>query len=105
MFHGGEDGRATAATQSSVLDAAVAEWSRNAEVEVAAVARRAGVSAGLPYRYFGTRAGLLAALVEDFYGRLGIAAMMRAYDEPTWLQRERRRITDSRPPSSSVCAQ
>jgi AcrR family transcriptional regulator len=94
MFHGAEDGRTTVATQSSVLDAAVDEWSETAVVEVAAVARRAGVSAGLPYRHFGTRAGLLVALVEDFYGRQGHAAMMGVYDAPTWLQRERRRITD-----------
>ncbi|MCW2649733.1 MAG: hypothetical protein QOE41_3335 [Mycobacterium sp.] len=71
MFHGGEDGRTTVATQSSVLDASVSEWSETAEVEVAAVARRAGVSSGLPYRHFGTRAGLPVALVEDFYCRLG----------------------------------
>lgn len=83
-----------AATQRSLLDAAVAEWSETGEVEVAAVARRAGVSAGLPYRYFGTRAGLLIALVEDFYGRLEHAAVMRVYDAPTWLQRERGRVAD-----------
>ena len=71
-----------AATQRSLLDAAVAEWSETGEVEVAAVARRAGVSAGLPYRYFGTRAGLLIALVEDFYGRLEHAAVMRVIQSP-----------------------
>ena len=76
-----------AATQRSPLDAAVAEWSETGEAEVAAVARRAGVSAESPYRDFGTRAGLLIALVEDFYGRLEHAAVMRVYDAPTWLQR------------------
>jgi hypothetical protein len=59
-----------------------AEWSATGEVEVAAVARRAGVSAGLPYRYFGTRSGLLIALVDDFYGRLETAALLRSYDAP-----------------------
>jgi AcrR family transcriptional regulator len=82
------------ATRRALVDAAVAEWSETGEVEVAAIARRAGVSAGLPYRYFGTRSGLLIALVEDFYARLAEAAAMRHYDAPSWAQRERRRIED-----------
>lgn len=61
----------TVLTQGSVLDGAVAEWSETAEVEVPAVARRAGVSAGLPCPYFFARAGLLVALVEDFCGSAG----------------------------------
>ncbi|VAZ80326.1 HTH-type transcriptional regulator BetI [Mycobacterium persicum] len=82
------------ATQQALLDAAVAEWAETGELEVAAVARRAGVSAGLPYRYFGTRSGLLIALVQDFYQRLGAAVTLRNYDAPTWAGRERRRIRD-----------
>ena len=82
------------ATRRAVIDAAVAEWTVTGEVEVAAVARRAGVSAGLPYRYFGTRSGLLIALVEDFYSRLEDAAGMRRYDASSWIDRERRRIED-----------
>ena len=80
------------ATRRALIDAAVAEWTVTGEVEVAAVARRAGVSAGLPYRYFGTRSGLLIALVEDFYSRLEDAAGMRRYDASSWIDRERRRI-------------
>jgi AcrR family transcriptional regulator len=76
------------------LEAAAAEWSATGEVEVAAVGRRAGVSAGLPYRYFGTRSGLLIALVEDFYSRLGAAALLRSYDAATWAGREQQRIAD-----------
>ncbi|MBY0386934.1 MAG: TetR/AcrR family transcriptional regulator [Mycobacterium pseudokansasii] len=82
------------ATQRALLDAAVAEWAETGELEVAAVARRAGVSAGLPYRYFGTRSGLLIALVQDFYRRLGAAVTLRNYDAPTWAGRERQRIRD-----------
>ena len=82
------------ATRRALIDAAVAEWTVTGEVEVAAVARRAGVSAGLPYRYFGTRSGLLIALVEDFYSRLEDAAGMRRYDASSWIDRERRRIED-----------
>ncbi|WP_262490853.1 TetR/AcrR family transcriptional regulator [Mycobacterium simiae] len=82
------------ATQRALLDAAVAEWAETGELEVAAVARRAGVSAGLPYRYFGTRSGLLIALVQDFYHRLGTAVTFRNYAAPTWAGRERQRIRD-----------
>lgn len=64
------------------------------DLEVAAVARRAGVSVGLPYRYFGTRSGLLIAVVEDFYDKLGRASALRAYDAPTWAAREQQRIRD-----------
>ncbi|KZS64078.1 TetR/AcrR family transcriptional regulator [Mycobacterium pseudokansasii] len=81
-------------TQRALLEAAVAEWAETGELEVAAVARRAGVSTGLPYRYFRTRSGLLIALVEDFYRRLGEAATLRNYDAPTWADRERQRIRD-----------
>jgi len=83
-----------AATARLLLQAAVDEWVSAGEVEVAAVARRAGVSAGLPYRYFGTRSGLLIALVQDFYDRLGEAAAMRLYADDSWAGRERARIAD-----------
>ena len=81
-------------TRRALIDAAIAEWSVTGEMEVAGVARRAGVSAGLPYRYFGTRSGLLIALVEDFYARLDDAAGMRSYDASSWIDRERSRIED-----------
>lgn len=58
------------------------------------MARRAGVSTGLPYRYFGTRSGLLIAVLDAFFERLGDAAALRVYDAPTWAERERQRIED-----------
>ncbi len=60
----------------------------------AAVARRAGVSVGLPYRYFGTRTGLLIAVLDAFYDRLCDAAALREYDESSWAGREQHRIRD-----------
>ncbi|MDY7102511.1 MAG: TetR/AcrR family transcriptional regulator [Actinomycetota bacterium] len=83
-----------AATRARILEAAGAELVETGDLEVTAVAARAGVSAGLPYRYFGTRSGLLVAVVDDFYERLGRAAVYRRYDEETWAGRERRRIAD-----------
>jgi AcrR family transcriptional regulator len=61
-------------------------------LEVESVAQRAEVSVGLIYRHFGSRAGLIQAVMEDFYGRyrdhvLGINPFPRG----TWAERERRR--------------
>ena len=81
-------------TRRGILQAAADEWSATGEVEVAAVARRAGVSAGLPYRYFGTRSGLVIALVEDFFGRLETSVGMRQYPAATFVEREHQRIID-----------
>lgn len=42
---------------------------RRGGLEVESVAQRAGVSVGLIYRHFGSRAGLVQAVIEDFDGR------------------------------------
>ena len=62
---------------------------RGGTFEVASVAARAGVSVGLIYRHFGSRGGLLRAIVEDFYARFDAAIA----DPPgaTWAERERTR--------------
>ena len=39
-------------------------------LEMQAVAKRAKVSVGLAYHHFGSKAGLIAAVVEAFYNRL-----------------------------------
>lgn len=77
-----------------LVDAATEELAATGSFEVAAVARRAGVSTGLPYRYFGTRTGLLVAVIDAFYRRFSESIALKAYDAPTWAQRERLRITD-----------
>lgn len=83
-----------ARARQRLVEAATAELADTGSFEVAAVARRAGVSAGLPYRYFGTRTGLLVAVVDAFYQRFCDAIALRNYDAPTWAERERQRITD-----------
>lgn len=83
-----------AAARAKLLRAAAEELGETGQLEVAAVARRAGVSAGLPYRYFGTRSGLLIAVLDAFYERLADAAALRTYEAPTWVDRERQRIRD-----------
>ena len=83
-----------AASRNRLLSAAAEELAHNGALEVSAVARRAGVSTGLPYRYFGSRSGLLIAVVEAFYERLDEACAMREYDSATWAARERLRVGD-----------
>ncbi|CAN5850370.1 hypothetical protein BH11PSE1_BH11PSE1_02880 [soil metagenome] len=39
-------------------------------LEMQAVAKRAKVSVGLAYHHFGSKAGLIATVVEGFYNRL-----------------------------------
>jgi len=80
-----------AETRKRLLDAAAEELMRTGEVEVAAVARRAGVSVGLPYRYFGTQSGLVSALLARFYYRVD-AEVFREFPGETWAERERARL-------------
>lgn len=62
-------------------------------LEMQAVARRAQVSVGLAYHHFGSKGGLIAAVVEDFYGRLDEAAFGGArLRAKTWADREKERI-------------
>jgi AcrR family transcriptional regulator len=62
-------------------------------LEMQAVARRAQVSVGLSYHHFGSKAGLIAAVVEEFYDRLDQAAFAGArLSAESWADRERQRI-------------
>ena len=62
-------------------------------LEMQAVAKRAQVSVGLAYRHFGSKAGLIAAVVEAFYSQLDAAAF-DGFSMPSasWAERERARI-------------
>ena len=59
--------------------------------EITDIAKRAGVSAGLAYHHFGSKDGLVAAVVEDFYDRYGQVANARFRGE-SWSQREVQRV-------------
>jgi AcrR family transcriptional regulator len=57
------------------------------------VARSAGVSQGLAYHHFGSKEGLLSALVNDFYDRAEDAVLMARFDDyDDWEARERDRV-------------
>src|SRR5690554_5193406 len=75
---GAEGKRAHAATAPRLLAAAQTELIEGqGQLEMVAVARRAKVSAGLAYHYFGSKAGLIAAVVEAFYDRYDAAVIDR----------------------------
>jgi len=62
-------------------------------LEMQAVAKRAQASVGLAYHHFGSKAGLIAAVVEDFYNHLDAAAFTGVrLPSRTWAERERGRI-------------
>ncbi|HZZ33094.1 MAG TPA: TetR/AcrR family transcriptional regulator [Phenylobacterium sp.] len=62
-------------------------------LEMQAVAKRAKVSVGLAYHHFGSKAGLIAAVVERFYSRLEEAAFSPSkLVSPDWRGREKERI-------------
>jgi AcrR family transcriptional regulator len=62
-------------------------------LEMQAVARRAKVSIGLAYHHFGSKAGLIAAVVEGFYNRLeDVAFSPSKLVSSDWPGREKERI-------------
>ncbi len=80
------------AARERIVRAASELLAESGELEVARVATRAGVSEGLPYRYFRDRSGLISAVLEDFHVRLAEAVSYAPFDGATWQERERRRV-------------
>ena len=85
---------ATITTRERLIRAAQEELIRShGHLEMQAVAKRAKVSVGLAYHHFGSKAGLIAAVVEAFYGRLdGEAFNDACQPSEGWADRERQRI-------------
>ena len=81
-------------TRERLVRAAQEELIRNhGHLEMQAVAKRAQVSVGLAYHHFGSKAGLIAAVVEAFYNRLdGEVFNDACRPSESWANRERRRI-------------
>jgi AcrR family transcriptional regulator len=81
-------------TRERLIRAAQEELIQNhGHLEMQAVAKRAKVSVGLAYHHFGSKAGLIAAVVEAFYGRLdGEGFNDACRPSESWADRERRRI-------------
>jgi AcrR family transcriptional regulator len=81
-------------TRERLLDAAQEELIQgHGHLEMQAVAKRAQVSVGLAYHHFGSKAGLIAAVVEEFYRRLDVEVFDGAtWPSRTWVDREKGRI-------------
>lgn len=81
-------------TRRQLLDAAAQELvAGNGQLEIANVAARAGVSVGLSYHHFGSKAGLLAAVVDDFYDRYDAEVIdLNPLPGAGWAERERLRV-------------
>jgi AcrR family transcriptional regulator len=80
-------------TRRLVLETAAAELARTGgNLEMATLARMAGLSEGLAFHYFGNRAGLIAAVVEAFYDRYEAAVIDLRFAGATWQEREKQRV-------------
>jgi len=63
------------------------------KIEIAAVAEAAGVVPSLIHRYFGSKAGLVAALVDDFFDRFQEQVLgLDLDDRGDWAEHERLRL-------------
>jgi AcrR family transcriptional regulator len=81
------------ASRLRLIDAARAELvERDGVLEIDSVAQRADSSVGLIYRHFGSRAGLISAVVDDFYGRYRAEALeINPAPGASFAERERKR--------------
>ncbi len=85
--------RKSEATRARLVAAAAeALLAGGGDFEMSQVARLANVSDGLPYHYFGSKAGALSAVVDDFYDRY-YAVVNRPLDgSRPWPERESERL-------------
>lgn len=61
-------------------------------MELAAVVRQAGTTTGAVYHHFGSRTGLLRAVVDDVYDRVDAEVLQPRMPGATWAEREHERI-------------
>ncbi len=84
--------RADGARDRIVAAALKALVEGDGEFEIGDVARRAKVSVGLAYHYFGSKAGLIAVLITDFHNRHE-AVVNQSFDKSLpWPVREKARL-------------
>lgn len=62
-------------------------------IEMNHVAKKAGVSVGLAYHYYGSKAGMLVAIIKDFYRRYLEIANKRYDGNIPWHVREKERLS------------
>ncbi|MFK7895202.1 MAG: TetR/AcrR family transcriptional regulator [Myxococcota bacterium] len=82
-----------AATRARLVEAARdALIDGNGDFEMSQLAQRAGVSSGLAYHHFGSKAGILAAVIDDFYDRVFAVLQMDVDANAPWADRELQRF-------------
>ncbi|MEM7160395.1 MAG: TetR/AcrR family transcriptional regulator [Myxococcota bacterium] len=82
-------------TRERLLEAAVQELvASDGAMDLAAVAARAEVSPGAPYRHFSSKSDLLVAVVDAFYDEWEEVSYHPTFEEfsPNWWVREQERI-------------
>lgn len=80
-------------TRARILQAArAALLAGDGDFELADLARRAGTSIGLPYHRFGSKSGLIAQVVGEFYDGVWRAVNLADFDALDWGERERERL-------------
>ncbi len=80
-------------TRAHILQAAREELvAGNGDLEVAKVATRAGVSAGLTYYHFANKSGLLNAIVSDYHATMDDNLLAVPFEGATWAEREKARV-------------
>ena len=85
--------RKSEATRARLVAAAAeALLAGGGDFEMSQLARRADVSDGLPYHYFGSKAGALSAVVDDFYDRYFAVVNQPLDGSRPWPARELERL-------------
>jgi AcrR family transcriptional regulator len=85
--------RSAQETRDLLLKAAEAEMVEGGGMlEMATLARRAELSEGLAYHYFGNRAGVIAAVIDRFFDRYEATIIDVAFEGDTWQTREKCRV-------------
>jgi AcrR family transcriptional regulator len=83
----------SASAKDTLVQAAAVELvAGNGFFEMKAVAKRAKVSVGLAYHHFGSKAGLIAAVVEDFWDALDRDVLEVVFDQNDYAAGERERV-------------
>jgi len=80
-------------TRTRILAAArAALLAGGGDFELTDLARRAGTSIGLPYHRFGSKSGLIAQVVGEFYDGIWRAVNLADFPALDWAEREHERL-------------
>jgi AcrR family transcriptional regulator len=85
--------RAERSRATLITAATAALIAGNGDFELQDIARRSRASVGLAYHRFGSKSGLIAAVVEHFYDQLETAIDLSDFHEQDWAVRERERLS------------